>query len=126
MSPQAGIPPYGTKGLSRRCFPTGDENPRPGFKESYHMTLIDILRWTASISGMIAAILVSLNAGARITGIGFIIFSGSSVVWIAASLMDGNNPLAVQNLVLFGINIFGIYRYLLRKPGSGNSASDAG
>ncbi|MEH6714357.1 hypothetical protein [Parasphingorhabdus flavimaris] len=90
------------------------------------MTLIDILRWTASISGMIAAILVSLNAGARITGIGFIIFSGSSVVWIAASLMDGNNPLAVQNLVLFGINIFGIYRYLLRKPGSGSSASDAG
>ena len=74
MSAQAGIPPYGTKGLSRRCFPTGDENPRPGFKESNHMTLIDILRWTASISG----------------------------------------------------NIFGIYRYLLRKPGSGSSASDAG
>ncbi len=90
------------------------------------MELIDILRWTASISGMIAAILVSLNAGARITGIGFIIFSGSSVVWIAASLIDGNNPLAVQNLVLFGINIFGIYRYLLRKPKSGGSASDAG
>ncbi|MEH6703095.1 hypothetical protein [Parasphingorhabdus sp.] len=90
------------------------------------MDLIDILRWTASISGMIAAILVSLNAGAKITGIGFIIFSGSSVVWIAASLIDGNNPLAVQNLVLFGINIFGIYRYLLRKPKSGVSASEAG
>lgn len=89
------------------------------------MTLIDILRWTASISGMIAAILVALNAGARITGIGFIIFSGSSVVWIAASLIDGNNPLAVQNLVLLGINIFGIYRYLLRKPKSGSSANNA-
>ncbi len=90
------------------------------------MAMIDILRWTASISGMFAAILVSLNAGARITGIGFIIFSGSSVVWIAASLLDGNNPLAVQNLVLLGINIFGIYRYLLRKPKEGGSATNTG
>ena len=90
------------------------------------MTIIDILRWTASISGMIAAIMVALNAGARITGIGFIIFSGSSVVWIAASLLDGNNPLAVQNLVLLGINLFGIYRYLFRGAKNGGSAGDAG
>ena len=80
------------------------------------MDLVDILRWIASISGMIAAILVALNAGARITGIGFIIFSGSSVVWIAASLIDGNNPLAIQNIVLLGINLFGVYRYLWRRP----------
>lgn len=90
------------------------------------MEIIDILRWTASISGMIAAIIVALNAGARITGIGFIIFTGSSVVWIAASLLDGNNPLAVQNLVLFGINIFGIYRYLLRGPKGDEKTSKAG
>lgn len=80
------------------------------------MEIMDLLRWTASISGMIAAILVALNAGARVTGIGFSIFTGSSVAWIASSLLDGNNPLAVQNLVLLAINIFGIYRYLWRQP----------
>ncbi|WP_417622933.1 hypothetical protein [Parasphingorhabdus sp.] len=86
------------------------------------MELVDILRWTASISGMIAAVMVALNAGAKITGWGFVLFSGSSIVWVAASLLDGNNPLAIQNIVLLGINLFGIYRYLLRKPKAGNAA----
>ncbi|WP_373492014.1 hypothetical protein [Parasphingorhabdus sp.] len=80
------------------------------------MEMIDILRWTASISGMIAATMVALNAGARITGWGFVLFSGSSIVWVAASLLDGNSPLAVQNVVLLGINLLGIYRYLWRNP----------
>ena len=80
------------------------------------MTGIEILRWAASISGMIAAILVALNAGAKVTGIGFVIFTGSSIIWIGASLADGNNPLAVQNVVLLVINVFGIYRYLWRVP----------
>lgn len=76
------------------------------------MELFDILRWTASFSGMIAAMLVAWNAGARITGIGFVIFSGSSIIWITTSVMSGNSPLAIQNMVLLVINIFGIYRYL--------------
>ena len=80
------------------------------------MELLDILRWTASVTGMVAAVLVALNAGAKVTGIGFVIFCVSSVVWIAASVMEGNNPLAIQNIVLLGINVFGIYRYLWRKP----------
>lgn len=80
------------------------------------MELVDILRWTASISGMIAALMVALNAGARITGWGFVLFCGSSVVWVTSSLIDGNNPLAVQNVVLLGINLLGVYRYLWLKP----------
>ncbi|MEW4466970.1 hypothetical protein AB1K62_03960 [Parasphingorhabdus sp. JC815] len=80
------------------------------------MAVIEILRWAASISGMVAAILVALNAGAKVTGIGFIIFTISSLIWITASVADGNNPLAVQNVVLLIINIFGIYRYLWRIP----------
>lgn len=79
------------------------------------MAGIEILSWAASISGMIAAILVALNAGAKITGVGFIIFTVSSMIWITASLADGNSPLAVQNVVLLVINVFGIYRYLWRR-----------
>ena len=80
------------------------------------MELVDILRWIASISGMIAAAMVALNAGAKISGAGFVLFCGSSIVWVAASLLDGNNPLAIQNIVLLGINLFGVYRYLWRRP----------
>lgn len=76
------------------------------------MEMLEIVRWIASGSGMIAAILVALNAGSKVTGIGFIIFSASSILWVAASIIDGNNPLAIQNVVLLGINMFGIYRYL--------------
>ncbi|MDM8010177.1 MAG: hypothetical protein QUV08_04355 [Parasphingorhabdus sp.] len=88
------------------------------------MELVDILRWTASISGMIAALMVALNAGAKITGWGFILFCGSSIVWVTSSLLDGNNPLAVQNVVLLGINIFGVYRYLWLKPKERTAAAN--
>ena len=79
------------------------------------MQILEIIRWVASGTGMIAAVLVALNAGARITGIGFVIFTGSSICWIATAVWDGNMPLAAQNGVLFAINLFGVYRYLYRK-----------
>lgn len=79
------------------------------------MILVDILRWTASISGMIAAAMIAAHAGAKVTGWAFVLFCGSSVVWVTSSLLDGNNPLAVQNIVLLGINLFGVYRYLWRE-----------
>jgi len=78
------------------------------------MDISELLRWTASITGMIAAIMVAANAGSRITGIGFVVFCLSSLIWIATSIMGGNNPLAIQNVVLLGINLFGVYRYLWR------------
>lgn len=79
------------------------------------MHLVDILKWGASISGMIAAFLVSLDLGRRLTGWGFVLFVGSSLCWISGALITGDTPLWSQNLVLFGINLFGVYRYLIRK-----------
>ena len=79
------------------------------------MTLIIVLKWFASISGMIAAFMVSLDLGRRVTGWGFALFVASSIAWIAGALMSSDEPLWTQNLVLFGINIFGVYRYLIRK-----------
>lgn len=77
--------------------------------------LLEILKWAASISGMIAAFMVSLDSGRRVTGWGFVLFVFSSIAWITAGLIDAEGALATQNLVLFGINIFGVYRYLIRK-----------
>ena len=79
------------------------------------MPLIDILSWFASISGIVAAFMVSLDSGRRITGWGFALFVFSSIAWIGGALMSDDEPLLSQNLVMFGINIFGVYRYLIRK-----------
>lgn len=79
------------------------------------MELLDILKWFASISGIVAAFMVSLDNGRRVTGWGFALFVASSIAWISGALIEGETPLLSQNLVLFGINIFGVYRYLIRK-----------
>lgn len=79
------------------------------------MELLEILKWGASISGIVAAFMVSLDSGRRVTGWGFALFVFSSILWIAGSLLDSDEPVLSQNLVLFGINIFGVYRYLIRK-----------
>ncbi|MCA1199745.1 hypothetical protein K9B35_17395 [Sphingomonas sp. R647] len=79
------------------------------------MELLDILKWFASISGIIAAFMVSLDNGRRITGWGFALFVASSIAWITGAMIDGEEALLSQNAVLFGINIFGVYRYLIRK-----------
>lgn len=79
------------------------------------MNLVEILKWYASISGIIAAFMVSLDLGRRITGWGFVLFVTSSIAWITGALMTRDEPLWTQNIVLFGINCFGIYRYLIRR-----------
>lgn len=76
---------------------------------------MDVLKWFASISGIIAAFMVSLDHGRRVTGWGFALFVASSIAWMSGALMDDEFALLSQNVILFGINIFGVYRYLIRK-----------
>lgn len=89
--------------------------------------LVQGIKWAATISGIVAAFMVSLDSGRRVTGWGFVIFAASSIAWITASVMAGDGALGTQNAVLFGINIFGVYRYLIRKtePGNGGQGSGA-
>ncbi len=76
------------------------------------------LEWYAAISGAIAAMMIAWNAGARITGYGFILFVTCSIAWIAAGMINGQIPLAAQNAILLAINLLGVYRYLIRKEDS--------
>ena len=78
-------------------------------------TLTDVLKWSASISGIIAAFMVSLDFGRRVTGWGFVLFVGSSICWISGAALTGDWALGTQNVTLFGINLLGVYRYLIRK-----------
>lgn len=79
------------------------------------MAFVETVRWCATLTGIIAAVMVSLNLGARITGWGFVIFTASSIAWIYAGYLDDTPSLVTQNIVLTIINIVGVYRWLIRK-----------
>ena len=72
------------------------------------------IRWFASISGMIAAALISLDWGRRDTGWAMVLFCLSAVAWIAGAAMMRDWALGTQNVVLLGIDMLGVYRYLIR------------
>lgn len=77
--------------------------------------MLEIVKWAASLSGMVAAFMVSLDNGRRVTGWGFVLFVLSSIAWIVSGLIDTESALTAQNAVLLAINLFGVYRYLIRK-----------
>lgn len=80
-------------------------------------TLVESLKWYAALSGIVAAFMVSLDSGRRVTGWGFVIFVTSSVAWVTGAILTDDWALTTQNVVLFAINLFGVYRYLIRKTG---------
>jgi hypothetical protein len=45
-----------------------------------------------------------------------VLFVTSSIGFIVYGLMDEEGALTAQNFVLLGINLIGVYRYLIRKP----------
>ena len=77
--------------------------------------LITALKWFASISGIAAALMVSLDSGRRVTGWGFVVFVASTLAWIAGAALSHDWALGTQNIALFAIDVFGVYRYLVRK-----------
>jgi hypothetical protein len=66
----------------------------------------------APVATTLAALIVASNLGARITGFGFIVFTVGSVSWSILGLTTEQPNLLWQNVVLTGLNIFGIWRWL--------------
>ena len=78
--------------------------------------LIAALQWYGAVAGAVAALIVSLDLGRRWTGFGFVIFVTSSIALIAWGFLEPDaEGIGTQNLVLFVINVIGVYRYLIRK-----------
>ncbi|KCZ88864.1 hypothetical protein [Hyphomonas johnsonii] len=80
----------------------------------------DVLGYVAMATGIVAAVLVSANLSRRITGYAFVVFTLSSLVWVAVGFLKGQPPLLIQNIVLTGVNLFGIYRWLIVKAPTGS------
>ena len=77
------------------------------------MTLAEILEWYATISGIIAAIMLAGDFGRRVTGLGFILFCTMNIAWIAFARIDDTGGLLWQNIILFAVNLLGVWQYLL-------------
>jgi len=88
--------------------------------------LLNVLQWYGAAAGALAALIVSLDLGRRPTGWAFVIFVTSSLALIAWGFInDEGEGIGTQNVVLFGINLIGVYRYLIRKkpPHSAGAAA---
>jgi uncharacterized membrane protein YphA (DoxX/SURF4 family) len=77
------------------------------------MTLAELLEWYATISGVVAAIMLAGDFGRRVTGFGFILFCTMNIAWIAFAQMDDTGGLMWQNIILFAVNLIGVWQYLL-------------
>ncbi len=86
------------------------------------MTFPEILEWYATISGIVAALMIAADIDRKITGWGFILFCTMNAAWIWFALIDDTGGLVTQNAVLFFVNLLGIYRYLIRKKPVGAGA----
>ncbi|KRB80908.1 hypothetical protein ASE00_18030 [Sphingomonas sp. Root710] len=81
--------------------------------------LTTALQYYGAAAGAIAALIVSLDLGRRWTGFGFVIFVTSSIALIAWGFLNPEaKGIGWQNVLLFVINVVGVYRYLIRKKGA--------
>ena len=74
--------------------------------------MLQLAQWVAPISIMIAALMTAANLGPRVTGWGFAVFTIGSVAWALIGLWTGQSSLLWQNVVLFVVDIFGVWRWL--------------
>jgi hypothetical protein len=78
------------------------------------MSTIDLVEWYATISGVIAALMLASDQGRKVTGYGFVLFCTMNIAWIVfAQSQDEGAGLTWQNAILFGVNLIGVYQYLL-------------
>lgn len=79
-------------------------------------TLLQILQWYGAAASVIAAALVALDLGRRVTGWAFVLFVTASIALIGWGFIQRDAAgIGVQNAIMLGINLLGVYRYLVRK-----------
>ncbi|HEY6049201.1 MAG TPA: PRC-barrel domain containing protein [Sphingomicrobium sp.] len=90
--------------------------------------MADPISWVATVTTIIAAFMVAANFGSRVTGYGFVVFTVGSISWLAAGVLTHQPALIWTNVVLTGLNLFGIWRWLGRQAGveeGGRAATEA-
>jgi uncharacterized membrane protein YphA (DoxX/SURF4 family) len=74
----------------------------------------ELIEWYATISGVVAAIMLASDQGRKVTGFGFVLFCTMNIAWIVhAQTQPEGGGLMWQNIILFAVNLLGVYQYLL-------------
>ena len=73
----------------------------------------EILEWYATGSGVVAAIMLAGDFGRRVTGFAFVLFCTMNIAWILFAQIEDTGGLMWQNIILFLVNLLGIWQYLL-------------
>lgn len=74
--------------------------------------MADIAGWVALFATCVAAIMTAANLGSRITGWGFVIFTGGAIAWMLVGLSTGQRQLLYSNAFLAIVDGIGIWRWL--------------
>ena len=77
--------------------------------------MADTISWVATIATVIAALMTASNLGSRITGFGFAVFTAGALCWIGVGTMTHQPALMWTNIVLFAVDLFGVWRWLGRQ-----------
>ncbi|MEZ5655706.1 MAG: hypothetical protein R3E04_07450 [Sphingobium sp.] len=77
---------------------------------------LDIVQYYGAGAALLAALIVSMDFGRRVTGWAFVLFVTSSIALISwGFLQPDSEGIGWQNVGLLLINCNGVYRYLIRK-----------
>lgn len=77
--------------------------------------ILDSLQYYGAAAATLAALIVALDLGRRITGWAFVLFVTSSIALIGWGFLQRDSEgIGWQNVVLLFINATGVYRYLIR------------
>jgi hypothetical protein len=77
--------------------------------------MADTISWIATAATITAALMTASNLGARVTGYGFVVFAVGALCWIGVGASAGQPALMWTNIVLFAVDLFGVWRWLGRQ-----------
>ena len=87
--------------------------------------MADTISWLATVATVAAAFMTASNLGSRVTGYGFGVFTVGALCWIAVGALTHQPALMWTNVVLFALDIFGVWRWLGRQAGVEEGARSA-
>lgn len=77
--------------------------------------MAETISWVATVATIVAAFMTASNLGSRVTGFGFAVFTLGALCWIAVGALTSQPALLWTNIVLFILDIFGVWRWLGRQ-----------
>ena len=78
------------------------------------MSFMELLRLFAAGTTVIAAIMVAINFSPKVTVAGFVVFIAASIAWMVDGWLEEKTSLLIQNAILLGVNIAGVWRWMPR------------